>query len=41
MSLLLLICGVIFVTAFVYSYSGNVVLGIAGIVCLVLGSLGR
>jgi len=39
MPLLLLTCGVIFVASFVYS--GDAVLGIAGIVCLMLGSLGR
>lgn len=39
MPVILLTCAAIFVTAFLYS--GNVVLGVVGIVCLVLGSMGR
>lgn len=38
MSLILLASGVIFVVGFLYG--GNVLLGIAGIVCLMLGALG-
>lgn len=39
MSIILLVCGVIFISAFLYA--GDVVLCMTGAVCLMLSSLGR